>query len=63
MIVNVLRVLLRAEHFVILQRLPAIFPVVVRRVENDAVRMQMRIECARSLVLKQRRYNLSSPTI
>ena len=45
-IVHVLRVLLRAEHLVILQRFPATFPIIVRGVEDDAMRVQVRVERA-----------------
>ena len=45
-IVHVLSVFLRAEHFVILQRFPTTFPIIVRRVEDDAMRVQVRVERA-----------------
>ena len=46
MIINILRVLLRAEHFVVLQRLPTTLLGIMCRVENDAMRVQVRIERA-----------------
>jgi len=43
------------QQFVILERLPPAFHRVERRVEDNAVRMQMRIEGARRVVREQRR--------
>jgi len=43
------------QQFVILERLPPAFHRVERRVEHNAVRMQMRIEGARRVVCEQRR--------
>src|SRR6266542_409844 len=46
MIVHVLRLFLRAEHFIILKRFPKTLPIIVRGVEDDAMRVQVRVERA-----------------
>jgi len=53
-VIDVLEVFLRGEQAVILQRLPSLLRRVVCRIENDAMRVQMRIECAGSFTLEQR---------
>ncbi len=62
-IVDVLDELLRAEHLVILQRLPTPLFRIVRRIEDDAVRVQVRIERARGLMFEQRRHDVARASI
>ena len=50
MVIDVLDELLRHQHVVVLQRLPAGLDRIERGVEYDAVRVQMRIEGARGIV-------------
>ena len=54
MVVDVLGKLPGAQQFVIFQSLPAIFHRIERRVENNAVRVQMRIKGAGRVVREQR---------
>ena len=53
MIIDVLDVFLRRHHVVILQRLPPLLCVIVCGVEDDAVRVQMRVERTRGIVLEK----------
>ena len=63
MIVDVLHELLSGEHLVILQRLPTIFIGVVGRVEDDAMRMQVRVERSRRVVFEERRDDIAGCSI
>ena len=49
-VIDVLDELLRRQHVVVLERLPAGLDRIERGVEDDTVRVQMRIEGARSVV-------------
>ncbi|MEO6754114.1 MAG: hypothetical protein ABIP85_20230 [Chthoniobacteraceae bacterium] len=51
-VIDVLDILLRAEHFVILKCFPPAFGGIVSRVEKDAMAVQMRVEGARGIVMK-----------
>ena len=46
-----------------MERLPSLFLVVVRRVEQDAMRVQMRIERTRRVVLKKRGDDIAGHTV
>ena len=52
-VVHVLHELLRGERRVVVERLPPLFVRIMSRVEYDAVRVQMRIERARRVVLEK----------
>jgi hypothetical protein len=53
-VIHVLDVFLRREHFVVLQRLPSPVCGILSGVKDDAVRVQMRIDRSRTLVLEKR---------
>ena len=46
MVIDVLDVFLSNEKSAVLQRLPALFDIIVGRVKNHAMRVQMWVECA-----------------
>ena len=52
-VIDVPRELPGAQQLVILERLPAVLDRVIRRVEDDAMRVQMRVERAGGLMGKQ----------
>ena len=51
-VIDILDILLSPEHPVILERLPPALDAIVSRIEKNAVAVQMRIESARSVVMK-----------
>ena len=63
MVVGVLGKLSCAQQFVVLQRLPSVLHRIERRVENDAVRVQMRIERARRVMCEQGRGKIAGEPV
>ncbi len=63
MVIDVLDVFLRDQHSEVLQRLPPILRGVMRCIEDNAMRVQMRIEGSRSFMLKQRRNDVVGGSI
>ena len=62
MIINVLGKLSGAQQFKIFQRLPAVFHRIKGGVENNAVRVQMRVEGTRGVVLEQGGHEIAGQT-
>ncbi len=63
MVIDIFHELLRGQHFVIVQRLPAALVGIVGGVEDNAVRVQMRVQSARGFMIKERGDDVSGQTI
>ena len=63
MVIDVLDKLLRHQHVVVLQRLPAGLDSIVRGIEDNAVRMQLRIESPRGVMTEHRRHDVTRGSV